>query len=92
MARGVKKTRKEAITKELGDIEAKLSSLNKKIAVLEEQKFALQNEFAEIEAEEIRIAEEKKNQEILDFIKKNNITKDQLQSFILANTNKNGEE
>ena len=86
MGRGVRKTRKEIVLKEIVEVDSKISTLTEKIAVYKKQREELQNELKQIEEDEARMAEEKRNIEILEFIKKNNITKEQLESFIAANT------
>lgn len=85
MARGVRRTRKENIIKEIFDIEAKTALLNEKLAVLEEQRITLQNELAEVEAEEARVAEENKAKEILSMIRKKGLTLDQVKEMLENN-------
>lgn len=85
MARGVRRTRKENIIKEIFDIEAKETLLNEKLAALEEQRLVLQNELAEVEAEEARVAEENKAKEILAMIRKKGLTLDQVKGMLENN-------
>lgn len=85
MARGVRRTRKENIIKEIFDIEAKETLLNEKLAALEEQRLVLQKELAEVEAEEARVAEENKAKEILAMIRKKGLTLDQVKEMLENN-------
>lgn len=85
MARGVRRTRKENIIKEIFDIETKETLLNEKLAALEEQRLVLQKELAEVEAEEARVAEENKAKEILAMIRKKGLTLDQVKEMLENN-------
>lgn len=84
MAGRPRASKKEKIAKELGTTNEKLEILRQKCTALEAYKKELEEELVEIEKAEIKAAEEAKEKDLLTFIKKNNITKEQLQAFITA--------
>ena len=88
MSRGVKRTRKDNLKVEAEKLEQKIIKCTQDIELYKQKKSEIENEIAEIEAEELRIIEEAREKDILVFIKKNGITKEQLEAFITAQENK----
>lgn len=80
----VRRTRKEKVIDLISEANEKIQDLQEKLNIQIELKANYEKELVEIEEAEAKAAEEAREKDLLAFIKKNNITKEQLQAFITA--------
>lgn len=82
MPRGERRSRKEILTAQIELKDQKIAEFNFKIERIAKERSELQEELDAIIENEIRAEEEARERELLDILKVNGITKEQLEALI----------